>query len=1188
MIKYILKSVTLITLIAFISTSVQWPAFAQTVSSLPWMSTPGTMVSTSPNFEPALIKGITVHQDNPFLFDFIVDPGQSHLSADALKQESDRMIKYFFASLTLPDKDIWVNLSPYEKDRMVPEQLGETLMGRDLLAQDYMLKQLTASLIYPQKSLGKEFWRRVYEEASKRFGSTNIPVNTFNKVWIIPQSAGIYEHGQTAFIVEGHLKVMLEEDYLSLKKHNAINSVIARSPQGDEAISERTTNDTHAIGSQVIRQIILPEIEREVNDGKNFATLRQIFYAQVLAVWFKRNLKQALLSRVYANKGTVKGIDQNDTATNEAIYQRYIKAYKKGVFNFIQQDIDPITQEALPRKYFSGGYDGAQLADMAILAEPLTDVDKATISNDVDFAVLALDRKRADAAMQNMGEQDRLNRLVPLMLIKDGNKNQAMNTTIPSRKQILAQIRVFIKEIKNVKRLRTFSEQDTLESLLGDPDEARENQNLIALNRKIAVFYQVPFADNFDFQSVGQVIDSVHWILDSETRIKVMQEAVKAGEARVDTRSNAELTPEMTLITQLVRKGHILQTTREVQTVTLDEIEEAIVSVLPVTFREEKKKDSVTVYVRSETLLTSEGLTSDTLRQLLYDIVNTNVRMDEDSRGFSFVFKNSAMISFKKMTVVILPLALIGLYVSQNFTHKPESKPFHTIRLSTEDSPRLARYGQRIEVHQDGDNTIKFSIPRIRGEVITIFAPYAEDLQILQKSSQDAYGGASALYTVRDGIVQGSSDPLLPSSDSTSDSTYWEVNAIGEGNLDGIQVRQGPSVTINKHDELNHSNGGDQAMIDQGQKTFFMSLMSMHEEKIAFGVRGFKVVGTKGQLRGAINDIKAEMTRNHRFGGFFSNQLMVLLYHGENGTIGYNLLKVLERLKYVQLKPVPGLQEYGQAVDDPEDWQASFNAVLDDLSEAIKDFDGTPVPRGKFPYLLVSLHVVLIIIALAAIIITISFVGAVSKADNILKEEQRIQERQRDPTLGEPPMSIYLDGPRRARIEWPELNPGDDIAIEANFPISSFIAGHEDLPESPITGLKAIKAVFKDGIPHFIVPKGIDKNANVVRLMVPAGTVLSSYYAQPANPVVLLAAHKKSSGRNDRASIAAFPGGIDLSQQESALHIEKDPNGGVKVDIDPALIAQVEREGLKEVVPVIIGEHPANPQVLFGAYQNPS
>ncbi len=66
-------------IISFVSTLIT-PAqnlYAQAVLNLP---VPGSMVSVSPSFEPALIRGLTVHQDNPFLFDFIVDPGQSKLS----------------------------------------------------------------------------------------------------------------------------------------------------------------------------------------------------------------------------------------------------------------------------------------------------------------------------------------------------------------------------------------------------------------------------------------------------------------------------------------------------------------------------------------------------------------------------------------------------------------------------------------------------------------------------------------------------------------------------------------------------------------------------------------------------------------------------------------------------------------------------------------------------------------------------------------------------------------------------------------------------------------------------------------------------------------------------------------------------------------------------------------------------
>src|SRR5471030_648692 len=183
---------------------------------------PGTMVHLSPPLDPPMLKGIKVHPDNPFRFDFILDKGDSELSNDQLKDESTKLIKYFLASLTVPEKDLWVNLSPYEKDRIIPQSFGLTEMGRDLLAEDYMLKQITASLIYPEGKTGKKFWKRIYAEAAKKFGTTNIPINTFNKVWIVPEKAVVFENAKagTAYVVESKLKVMLEQDYLSLQKHS--------------------------------------------------------------------------------------------------------------------------------------------------------------------------------------------------------------------------------------------------------------------------------------------------------------------------------------------------------------------------------------------------------------------------------------------------------------------------------------------------------------------------------------------------------------------------------------------------------------------------------------------------------------------------------------------------------------------------------------------------------------------------------------------------------------------------------------------------------------------------------------------------------------------------------------------------------------------------------------------------------
>jgi len=42
--------------------------------------------------------------------------------------------------------------------------------------------------------LGREFWQKVYKKALINFGTTNIPIDTFNKVWIVPDQAVVYEN----------------------------------------------------------------------------------------------------------------------------------------------------------------------------------------------------------------------------------------------------------------------------------------------------------------------------------------------------------------------------------------------------------------------------------------------------------------------------------------------------------------------------------------------------------------------------------------------------------------------------------------------------------------------------------------------------------------------------------------------------------------------------------------------------------------------------------------------------------------------------------------------------------------------------------------------------------------------------------------------------------------------------------
>jgi glucose-6-phosphate isomerase/2-phospho-L-lactate transferase/gluconeogenesis factor (CofD/UPF0052 family)/hydroxymethylpyrimidine pyrophosphatase-like HAD family hydrolase len=318
----------------------------QSILNLP---VPGTMVSFSPIHQPALITGITIHPEDPLQFDFVINNGDSQLEAESLRETSTKLIKYFMASLTVPEQDLWVNLSPNEKDRIIPEGFGVTEMGRDLLAQDYLLKQLSASLMYPEDELGKKFWKRVYQKAAAKLGTTQIPVNTFNKIWIVPDKAVVYEHQNSAFILDSHLKVMLEEDYQTLKANQG-------DPRyGMETVSASKTKALSEVSAEVVREILIPEIEKEVNEGETFANLRQIYHSMILATWYKQNLKESLLGQVYVDQNKIKGIDIEDKDVKQKIYEQYLAAFQKGVYNYIKEDYDPAAHQVIARKYVSGG-----------------------------------------------------------------------------------------------------------------------------------------------------------------------------------------------------------------------------------------------------------------------------------------------------------------------------------------------------------------------------------------------------------------------------------------------------------------------------------------------------------------------------------------------------------------------------------------------------------------------------------------------------------------------------------------------------------------------------------------------------------------------------------------------------------------------------------------------------------------
>ena len=116
---YMRRVITLFVLVCFFVTNINVSFLRAQEFRLP---APGVMLQLSPAASPALLKGIKLDTKNPFRFHFFVDRGDSKLSvetpfmashtspfmASQFKKESEKLIKYFLASLAIPEKDLWV------------------------------------------------------------------------------------------------------------------------------------------------------------------------------------------------------------------------------------------------------------------------------------------------------------------------------------------------------------------------------------------------------------------------------------------------------------------------------------------------------------------------------------------------------------------------------------------------------------------------------------------------------------------------------------------------------------------------------------------------------------------------------------------------------------------------------------------------------------------------------------------------------------------------------------------------------------------------------------------------------------------------------------------------------------------------------------------------------------------------
>jgi hypothetical protein len=177
-----------------------------------------------------------------------------------------------------------VNLRPDAADRVIDPYLERTDMGKVLLAADVQLKKDLARFTSPDTMAGKEYWSRLYAKAESLFQGEDAEIPTMTRPWIVPGEIIVKQAVNGVYIHKAVMNVMLEEDWIGAHPGDAI----AGPASGQSAsFSDPRVKELNAYSTGLIKELVLPQLTREVNSGKAYAQLRQVFYSLVLAQWFK-------------------------------------------------------------------------------------------------------------------------------------------------------------------------------------------------------------------------------------------------------------------------------------------------------------------------------------------------------------------------------------------------------------------------------------------------------------------------------------------------------------------------------------------------------------------------------------------------------------------------------------------------------------------------------------------------------------------------------------------------------------------------------------------------------------------------------------------------------------------------------------------------------------------------------------
>jgi hypothetical protein len=338
-------------------------------------------------------------------FDYVLRAEKEKTGTSKIDVGNSSSLAYntFFVGLFMPNNLFWVNLNPWEPNRLLGDGLEKTDAGRTMLEADLQMKKDFAKYENPCESdVGTRFWKKLDEKSDQLeqnlkkkypndFSEKDIiTFSTVSRNWIVPDKINAQGMGDTIYLESATLTIESEPVY----DHSQYDikdrySFLFSQPVKDDLAAAAKEYGKYSMELQ--DEMIRPLVVRDINSVKEYAALRTVYHSLILAQWYKNKFQRspALFSDEF-DSGKIESYGSDTQWKPESIWQAYQKSYEEHEYECVKTEEYTRGNTIITSKkiYQSGGVDFEKIP-LSITGSPSQKIQK--ILNDATFNYYASD-----------------------------------------------------------------------------------------------------------------------------------------------------------------------------------------------------------------------------------------------------------------------------------------------------------------------------------------------------------------------------------------------------------------------------------------------------------------------------------------------------------------------------------------------------------------------------------------------------------------------------------------------------------------------------------------------------------------------------------------------------------------------------------------------------------------------------